>query len=155
MKITIVSVGKSTSTEIEPLINDYERRLSAYNVQVTWTIVKSANPSLPQQRRLDIEAATIIKAISAGSYPILLDETGEQLNTKVLSAHLEELSAHSEQICIIIGGSYGVNQSIKQLASKTWALSKLTLPHMLVRLLIAEQLYRAFSIINNGKYHHE
>ena len=155
MKITIISVGKSTPTEIQGLISDYEKRLGGYKVQVAWLLVKSASSSLPPQKRLDDEAAAILKAIPTTSYPILLDETGEQLATKTLGAELEELSTHSGHICIIIGGSYGVNQSIKQLSNKIWALSKLTLPHMLVRLLIVEQLYRAFSILNNSKYHHE
>jgi len=102
------------------------------------------------------EAESIIKALSKTDILILLDEKGKMLDSPGLAKLIQQKANQSAQrIVFLIGGAYGVEQSIKERANFTWSLSELVFPHMLVRLILAEQIYRACSILANEKYHHE
>jgi 23S rRNA (pseudouridine1915-N3)-methyltransferase len=102
------------------------------------------------------EAESIIKALSKTDILILLDEKGTMLDSPGLAKLIQQKANQSAQrIVFLIGGAYGVDQSIKERANFTWSLSELVFPHMLVRLILAEQIYRACSILANEKYHHE
>ena len=102
------------------------------------------------------EAANILKSITATDVLVLLDETGKMLSSPGLSKLIQQKANQSAQrIVFLIGGAYGVEDEIKKRANFSWSLSELVFPHMLVRLLLAEQIYRACSILANEKYHHE
>ncbi|BCN94016.1 ribosomal RNA large subunit methyltransferase H [Thiomicrorhabdus immobilis] len=101
------------------------------------------------------EAKKILAAIPKGAQLIVLDEHGQQVTTKGLADKLEEWLASGQDVALVVGGPDGLEQSLIQQASWKWGLSKLTMPHPMVRILVAEQIYRAYSVIQNHPYHRE
>ena len=101
------------------------------------------------------EAKKILAAIPKGAQLIVLDEHGEQVTTKGLAVKLEDWLASGQDVALVVGGPDGLEQSLIQQAKWKWGLSKLTMPHPMVRILVAEQIYRAYSVINNHPYHRE
>ncbi|WP_040727812.1 23S rRNA (pseudouridine(1915)-N(3))-methyltransferase RlmH [Thiomicrorhabdus sp. Kp2] len=101
------------------------------------------------------EAKKILAAIPKGAQLIVLDEHGQQVTTKGLADKLEEWLGSGQDVALIVGGPDGLEKSLIQQAKWKWGLSKLTMPHPMVRILVAEQIYRAYSVINNHPYHRE
>jgi 23S rRNA (pseudouridine1915-N3)-methyltransferase len=101
-----------------------------------------------------IEAKRILEAIGK-DYCIALDERGQELTTLQLADKFKDWQFSGRDVALIIGGADGLHASVKQKADWLWGLSKLTLPHAMVRVLLAEQLYRAHSVITNHPYHRE
>jgi len=101
------------------------------------------------------EAKKILVAIPKGAQLIVLDEHGQQVTTKGLAEKLEGWLASGQDIALVVGGPDGLEQSLIQQARWKWGLSKLTMPHPMVRILVAEQIYRAYSVIQNHPYHRE
>jgi len=101
------------------------------------------------------EAKKILAAIPKGAQLIVLDEHGQQVTTKGLAVKLEDWLASGQDVALVVGGPDGLEQSLIQQAKWKWGLSKLTMPHPMVRILVAEQIYRAYSVINNHPYHRE
>ena len=101
------------------------------------------------------EGDQILARCSAAEQVVLLDERGKQLTSKLLAARLTEWQINGRDICFIIGGPDGVSEACRQRADFTWSLSQLTLPHGMVRVLFAEQLYRAWSLQTGHPYHRE
>lgn len=144
MKITIVSVGKSHDPLLRDAIAAYEARLKKY-ASISWLLIPSSSP--------ESETVQIQKHLSG--MVVLLDETGTLLTTPALADMFESAQNTSvKQLTCIIGGAYGVSDEVKRRADFTWSLSPLVFPHQLVRLMLVEQLYRAYDILHNGKYHH-
>lgn len=101
------------------------------------------------------EAALILQALQPDDQLLLLDERGKQLSSPDLAQLIQQKANEStRRIVFLIGGAFGVDESITRRANFVWSLSKLVLPHMLVRLVLAEQVYRACTILRNEKYHH-
>lgn len=101
-----------------------------------------------------IEAKRILDAVGK-DYCVALDERGAEVSTLQLADKLRDWQGHGRDVALVIGGADGLHASVKQKADWLWALSKLTLPHAMVRVLLAEQLYRAHSVISNHPYHRE
>jgi len=101
------------------------------------------------------EAKKILAAVPKGAMLIVLDEHGQQVTTKGLAENLEDWLASGQDVALVVGGPDGLEQSLIQQARWKWGLSKLTMPHTMVRILVAEQIYRAYSVINNHPYHRE
>lgn len=101
------------------------------------------------------EAKKILAAIPKGAQLIVLDEHGQQVTTKGLAIKLEDWLSSGQDVALVVGGPDGLEQSLIQQAKWKWGLSKLTMPHPMVRILVAEQIYRAYSVINNHPYHRE
>jgi 23S rRNA (pseudouridine1915-N3)-methyltransferase len=101
-----------------------------------------------------IEAKRILEAVGK-DYCIALDERGQEVTTLQLADKFKDWQASGRDVALIIGGADGLHTSVKQKADWLWALSKLTLPHAMVRVLLAEQLYRAYSVVINHPYHRE
>jgi 23S rRNA (pseudouridine1915-N3)-methyltransferase len=99
------------------------------------------------------EGELMLAAIHNGDHIISLDVPGKRISTENLASRLQQLMHSGQHICILIGGPEGLAPQCKQLARESWSLSDLTLPHPLVRVLIAEQLYRAWSILKGHPYH--
>ncbi len=152
MKITILSVGKKNDPFATTAINEYEKRIRQ-SVSIQWIFVPYSGLSGDDARR---EESTKIRGYLKNDEIIwLLDETGKQLTSPELSEKIETLkNASAKELLIIIGGAYGVDQTIKDRADFTWSLSKLVFPHLLVRLILVEQLYRAHEIARGSGYHH-
>jgi len=111
--------------------------------------------SLEGARARQEESERILSRLNTHDYVVLLDERGKMLDSPHLSALITERLNTSQQIVIIIGGAYGVDETIHSRANVIWSLSPLVFPHQLVRLILAEQLYRAQQIENGSAYHHE
>ena len=149
--IKILCVGKIKEKFFKDAISEYSKRLSKYtNLQIIEVDdINSDNINTI----LDKEKDLIIKHISSKDYVITLEIEGKQLNSLEFSKKIEELQIYNSSIVFIIGGSYGLHQQIKDRADYKFSFSKLTLPHQLFRIILLEQIYRAYKIINNESYH--
>ena len=156
MKILFVSVGKSNEPYVEEGIKDFTGRISKY-FPVSWQIIappKNA-ASLSEISLKKAEAALIIQQLSQDDYLILLDERGQSFNSPGVAQLIQQRANEScKRLVFLIGGAFGVDETVFKRANTTWSLSKLVFPHMLVRLMLSEQIYRACSILRNEKYHH-
>jgi len=146
MKILIISPGKAHDSTVADGIAEYEKRLQKA-LPLEW--------ATPRPSDKETEGAAIVKLLKDGDCVVLLDERGRDIDTpglaKLLDARLQD---GTKRLVLIIGGAFGVSDAVKGRASLTIKLSSLVFPHMLVRLIVAEQLYRAHSILQGGKYHH-
>ena len=154
MKIAFFSVGKPHETYIKEGVEQFTKRIGHY-YPIEWQLIPPAKATIPEQIK-KVEAQSILKAIQPTDVLILLEETGKMLSSPGLAKLIQQKANQSAQrIVFLIGGAYGVADEIKQRAQFNWSLSDLVFPHMLVRLMLAEQVYRACSILANEKYHHE
>lgn len=110
--------------------------------------------SLTDIRARQEESQRILLRVNASDYVILLDERGESIDSPELSSLLLKLLETSQDVVIVIGGAYGVDDTVVKRANFVWSLSKLVFPHQLVRLILTEQLYRAQEIASSNPYHH-
>lgn len=149
--IKILCVGKIKEKFFKDAISEYSKRLSKYtNLQIIEVDdINSDNINTI----LDKEKDLIIKHISSKDYVITLEIEGKQLSSLELSKKIEELQIYNSSIVFVIGGSYGLHQQIKDRADYKLSFSKLTFPHQLFRIILLEQIYRAYKIINNESYH--
>lgn len=154
MKISIWSVGKNHEAYIKEGVAEFTKRISHY-YPIDWLIIAPSKATQPVAIKKE-EAQNILKTMASTDVLILLDETGKMLNSPSLAQLIQQKANQSTQkIIFLIGGAYGVSDDIKKRANHTWSLSQLVFPHMLVRLILSEQIYRACSILANEKYHHE
>jgi 23S rRNA (pseudouridine1915-N3)-methyltransferase len=148
MRITVISVGKKPDSHSASLIGEYEKRLKSYAIQIEWRIIAGAGKDKIQQSH------SISKSLQPADYVILLDESGIQLSSPTFAAKLEQFKQLGRPLVFIIGGAYGVDDSVRKRADLCFSLGPLVFPHQLVRVLLIEQLYRASSITAGGAYHH-
>lgn len=157
MKIRFLSVGKQHEKYIKDGVEDFTNRISKY-FKVEWTIippVKNA-ASLNESELKKQEAQQVLQQLNDDDYLVLLDERGKNISSIELSEMLQKRGNEStKHLVFLIGGAFGVDEMIAKRAGFTWSLSKLVFPHMLVRLILAEQVYRACTILRNEKYHHQ
>lgn len=145
MKIQIIAVGHLKKGPENELFNQYAKRLS-YPLKVIEIHNRQDQP---------VPASAYLKFLSKKDIIILLDETGENMTSRIFAYKLEGLSQIGKQISFIIGGADGIPEDIKRLGSFSISFGKLTWPHLLLRALLAEQLYRAQQIISNHPYHRD
>lgn len=154
MKLSILSVGKGHESYIKEGVDQFTKRIGHY-YPIDWQLITPSKLTEPVQIK-KAEAASILKSLTATDILVLLDEKGKMLNSPGLANLIQQKANQSAQrIVFLIGGAYGVDAEIKTRANFTWSISELVFPHMLVRLILAEQVYRACSILANEKYHHE
>lgn len=149
--IIILTVGKKHEAWIEPGVFRFLERLRP-PFQVKMSIIVSSRLS-GEGARLE-ESKRLLARIRPGDFVILLDERGQTVSSPEFSHMLTAHITYGRQIVIIIGGAYGVDRAVRQRADFIWSLSRLVFPHQLVRLILAEQLYRAQEIARGGGYHH-
>ena len=143
--IKIICVGKIKEEYLSNLINDYKTRISKYH-KIEIIELKDNN--------IDDESNEIIKHINDKDYNIYMDIKGEKIDSIGLSNLINNAFINGKSnITFIIGGSNGVNDSVKSLVDKRISFSDLTFPHGLFRGILLEQIYRAFKIMNNESYH--
>lgn len=157
MKIQFWSVGKTHDSYVKEGVTEFTKRISKY-FPVEWTIIpvpKNAG-MLSEMDLKKREGETILQWLKQDDYLVALDEHGKQLSSEGLSEFLQErASASTKNIVFLIGGAFGLDAAVLKRAQLKWSLSQLTFPHQLVRLILAEQVYRACTIIKNEKYHHK
>lgn len=145
--IRIIAIGKKHDKDLINMVERYQQRLRPpFGVQ--WLLLPySAHEG---DRARDEESAAIMRHISNSEKVILLDECGRQMTSVEFSAELQK-----DSVTIIIGGAYGVNDELRRRANIVLSLSKMVMPHQIVRLVLIEQIYRAQAIANHHPYHHE
>ena len=155
MKIQIWSVGKAHESFVKEGIEMFTKRINHY-FPAEWNIISGPKNPGPEISHLkQKEGEIILSAIAKEDYLVLLDEKGKSVTSEAFSMFLEQRAISSvKNLIFLIGGAYGVSEAVMKRANFTWSLSELVFPHQLVRLIVAEQLYRACSIIRNEKYHH-
>jgi 23S rRNA (pseudouridine1915-N3)-methyltransferase len=154
LKLSILSVGKSHDAYIKEGVELFTKRIAHY-YPIDWQLIVPSKLTEPSQIK-KAEATSILKALATTDILVLLDEKGKMLSSPGLANLIQQKANQSAQrIVFLIGGAYGVDEEIKSRANFTWSISELVFPHMLVRLILTEQVYRACSILANEKYHHE
>ncbi|MDD3035725.1 MAG: 23S rRNA (pseudouridine(1915)-N(3))-methyltransferase RlmH [Candidatus Saccharimonadaceae bacterium] len=152
MPIRIITVGKKHELWVSEGINRYCKRLKR-PFQIEWVFLPhSANAGLAARQN---ESRAILSRLSTDDYVILLDERGQNVSSDVLSDLISRQLESSKQMAVIIGGAYGVDDSLRNRADFVWSLSDLVFPHQLVRLILIEQIYRTQEIHFGNPYHHE
>lgn len=156
MKILFLSIGKADESYIKPGVVDFTQRINKY-FRCDWQIIappKSA-ASLTETELKNAEGKLVLGLLQKDDFLVLLDERGKMFSSPQLAQFIQQRANESnKQLIFLIGGAYGVSEVIHQRANHTWSLSSLVFPHMLVRLILAEQVYRACTILRNEKYHH-
>jgi 23S rRNA (pseudouridine1915-N3)-methyltransferase len=156
MKIHFWSIGKPHDPYVKDGIGDFTQRIQKY-FPVQWTIIpgprNAAMLSEPDLKKK--EGETILGFLQKEDYLIVLDERGSMLDSPSLAQFLQNRANESlKNLVFLIGGSFGTDPRVLKRADFIWSLSTLVFPHQLVRLILAEQIYRACSILRNEKYHH-
>lgn len=158
MKITILSVGNKPPSWCDASFKDYQNRFngdfSLDLIEITPAKrVKKIHSKSEIAKFKAIEAENILKKLNPKSYVIALDVLGKAISTEQLAKNIDSLKSSYQEICFVIGGADGLCQTLLDEAHEKISLSKLTFPHMLVRTILAEQVYRAWSILRNHPYH--
>ena len=157
MKIILYTIGKPHETYVKQGIEDFTNRILKY-YPIEWKILPAAKQTVNTTEK-DVkkqESITVLNALHKDDYLILLDERGKQMNSVQLATFIETRTNNSiKQLIFLIGGAFGVDESVINRAGYVWSFSHLVFPHQLMRLMLAEQLYRACTIIRNEKYHHQ
>ena len=156
MKLIILAVGHKMPSWISDGFNEYTKRMPR-EAKIELIEIKpeprTTGKSIPQI--MEAEAQRIRAALPNDALRIALDERGTHWTTKQLAQHMQEWMGGGRDVAFIIGGADGLHESIRSNANQLLALSSMVLPHGMVRVLLAEQLYRAHSLLHNHPYHRE
>ena len=157
MNISLVVVGKTNVDYIEKGIEVYKKRISNYNrydIEVIPDIKNAKSLTVDQIKQQEGEA--ILKLTQKFDYMVLLDENGKEFASVEFAKWIDKLNFQSfRSICFVVGGAYGFSQDVYAKANTKLSISKMTFSHQMIRLLFTEQLYRAYTILNNEPYHHQ
>jgi 23S rRNA (pseudouridine1915-N3)-methyltransferase len=157
MKLQLWAIGKSHEPYVKPGVDDFTKRVSNY-FKTEWNIIpvpKNAG-MLSEMDLKKKEGELILDWLEKDDYLVALDERGKSLSSEKLAAFIQARANEStKKLVFLIGGAFGLDEAVLKRANYQWSLSELTFPHQLVRLILAEQLYRACSILKNEKYHHK
>ena len=149
LKVNIVAAGKIKEKYLTAGINEFLKRLTPF-AQVK---VLEINEEKKQQT-LTAEGERLLKLVPNGSYLIVLDVYGKELSSEELSAKIDDLTVQGvSSITFLIGGAFGLSPEVRKAADLKLSFSKMTFTHQMVRLLLVEQIYRAFKISRGEKYH--
>ncbi len=153
MKIRILAVAKKSSSWVRAGEEDFLSRIQNFTKVEIEHISPSDENSLGVNKAREVESEKLLKKLKADEFVIACEREGVQMNSEKFSAKIGELNDSSQKICFIIGGSNGLSSEVLARSNLEISFSKLTFPHELFRLLLLEQIYRAFMILTNRKYH--
>jgi 23S rRNA (pseudouridine1915-N3)-methyltransferase len=154
VKINLIAIGNKMPGWVDVASDDFIKRLPAeikINTILLPLIKRGKNPDIP--RIVRDESLKLLSAVPKGSLLVVLDVLGKSVTTMKLSSMLETWLQNGQDVSIIIGGPDGVSDDLLSQASQKISLSALTFPHTLVRVVLLEQIYRSWSILNNHPYH--
>ena len=152
MKIAVLCIGRRTQEDYISAVQTYTKRLQT-SYKLSWDLLASS--ALEPAKAKQVESEAIKAKLKPNDTVWLLDERGQQISSIQLSNKLQTLkNTGISRLVIIIGGAYGVDDSLRNSVTWQWSLSKLVFPHQMVRLILAEQLYRADQIDRGSAYHH-
>ena len=153
LQLRIVAVGRIKTAFWQEAIEHYTKRIS-FSLELATGIAKDADAHLPLPKRISLEAERLEKFFLPTDTIISLDEKGKNYTSTSFTRLLEGIWESARQPCFVIGGAYGLADSIKQKARHSIALGSITLPHELARVVLYEQIYRATTIMAGTGYHH-
>ena len=157
IKVTFITLGKLKEKYLRDAVTEYEKRLSRYCSFETVELEPIKLPDNPSRSQVDAallkEAEMIVKKIPKNSEVFALCVEGKQFSSEEFAEKLENLSKEGRGITFIIGSSYGLDNSVKLLSKTRLSVSKMTFPHQLFRVMLLEQVYRAFKINEGSTYH--
>ena len=149
--IKLITVGTIKEKYLKDAIEEYQKRLKKYT---NLELIEVKDEGLVEESKaISIEAEKIKKHLSSKDYIITMEIEGKQLSSTEFAEKLNQIQIENSNIVFIIGGSYGLSDEIKQMSRLHLSFSKMTFPHQLFRVLLLEQIYRSFKIMNNESYH--
>ena len=155
MNIKIVAVGKIKEQYLKDAIKEYEKRLFPFcSFSIVEVVAEQINDESLCERYKELEAERILQQIKQGSFVITLEILGKNLSSEDFASKLKDIANTGvNDIVFIIGGANGLHQKVTNISNLKLSFSKMTFTHQMIRLLLIEQIYRAFKINNNEKYH--
>ena len=158
MRVTIVAAGKIKEKYLAAGIGEFAKRIAPYAkldiVEIEEEKMPEAPSALEKEKTLDKEAQRLFKQIPSGSYLIVLDVGGKQLSSEELADKFAGLTLGGRShITFLIGSAFGLSDKLRKAADERLSFSKLTFTHQMIRLLLVEQIYRAFKILRGEPYH--
>lgn len=150
--LKLICVGKVKDASLKTLIDDYQKRIQKYH-KLEVIEVKDEPIRDNEKEVLDIEASRIMSKIDKDDYVILLDLHGESLDSVSFAKKIDKLFVSYSKITFVIGGSLGLGEEVRNRANYRLKLSDMTFLHQMTRLIILEQIYRCFKILNHETYH--
>lgn len=158
MTVTIISVGKIKEDYLKAACAEYEKRLSGYCRFVSETVEPERLPDIPSDAEinaaLEKEGEKILSKLPRSAYRVAMCVEGEEKSSMQLASLMEKLAVNGYGSTVfMIGGSYGLSEKVKRASNARLSLSKMTFPHQLLRVMLTEQIYRSYTIINNNRYH--
>ena len=156
MLVRVIAVGQRMPTWVDTAVEEFSRRMPP-EWRLEWRSIKAEprNDRAQAKQWKEREARRILETLPDQAHLVLLDERGRDLDSAGLAALMQAWQSHARPVAIVIGGPDGVDELIRQRAATTLRLSSLTLPHALVRVVLAEQLYRGWSILAGHPYHRD
>ena len=149
--IKLITVGTIKEKYLKDAIEEYTKRIKKYtNIEL---IEVKDEGLVEESKAISLEAEKIKKHLSPRDYIITMEIEGKQLTSEEFSEKLNQIQIENSNMVFIIGGSYGLSDEIKQLSKLHLSFSKMTFPHQLFRVLLLEQIYRCYKILNNESYH--
>jgi len=154
MRIFLIAIGNRMPSWVVEAYEEYSKRMpKEYKLELIEVNAIRRTKNVDTKSIIKKEGAALLSAIPKNCLVVLLDGKGQQWSTAELAQNLDKWSNTGQNIALLVGGPDGHDDKCKQLASLSWSLSRLTFPHSFVRILIAEQLYRASCILKNHPYH--
>lgn len=157
MQIVLLVIGKTEDSKIQELTQIYQKRLSHY-IKFEFVVLPDIKntKNLSENEQKEKEALLILNKINISDYLVLLDENGKSLSSENFAQFIQKnMNSGLKTLYFVVGGPYGFSEKVYQRANYTLSLSAMTFSHVMVRLFFIEQLYRAFTILNNEPYHHK
>lgn len=157
MNIELIVIGKTDSAEIQHIVTEYAKRVNHYCKFSITTLpdLKGNRNMSPKQQRM-AEGETILKQLTDQDYVVLLDERGTQYRSIEFAQWLQKrMNSGLKRLVLVVGGAFGFSEDVYGRANAKISLSAMTFSHQIIRAIFAEQIYRAFTILNNEPYHNE
>ena len=153
MRLRVLAVGQKMPAWVDQGVEEYARRMPR-EISVEWLDIPPAKRGSATREKYRVQEAEAIEAkLSGKDYVVALDICGKAVSTELIAERFDQWQMQGEQISIVIGGPDGLHPNILKGAKERWSLGQITLPHPLVRVILAEQLYRAWSVQAGHPYH--
>lgn len=157
MIVELIVIGKTDSKEVASLVEMYAKRVNFYCKFAVTILPDLRNTKhLTERQQCTAEGELILRQVNEGDFVTLLDERGSEFRSVEFAAWMQKrMGSGLKRLVFVIGGPYGFSEAVYQRADAKLSLSRMTFSHQIVRAIFAEQIYRAFTILNNEPYHHE
>jgi len=154
MQVIVVAIGQRMPSWVQQAWTEYSRRFPrSFSLELREIPMARRSPKTDIERLRQQEGQALLSSVPAGFRVIALDQRGTQWSTMDLAGQMRNWMMNEHGVCLLIGGPDGLSPQCRQCAHDTWSLGNLTLPHPLVRVVLSEQIYRAWSITQNHPYH--